>query len=62
MDEAIEAMNGTDLDRRHIIVEKAQPQGSGDDQDGDCSCDYGHLIVALIRTMVVEVKVEMESA
>ncbi|KAI6678617.1 hypothetical protein NL676_039413 [Syzygium grande] len=28
MEEAIEAMNGMDLDGRNIIVEKAQPQGS----------------------------------
>ncbi|KAK2633249.1 hypothetical protein EUGRSUZ_L00211 [Eucalyptus grandis] len=41
MDEAIEAMNGMDLDGRNIIEEKAQPQGSGRDQDGDRSCDHG---------------------
>ncbi|XP_030550307.1 glycine-rich RNA-binding protein RZ1A [Rhodamnia argentea] len=41
MEEAIEAMNGMDLDGRNIIVEKAQPQGSGRDQDGDRSRDRG---------------------
>lgn len=41
MEEAIEAMNGMDLDGRNIIVEKAQPQGLGRDQDGDRSRDRG---------------------
>ncbi|KAK2633215.1 hypothetical protein EUGRSUZ_L00316 [Eucalyptus grandis] len=41
MDEAIEAMNGMDLDVRNIIEEKAQPQCSGGDQDVDCSCKCG---------------------
>ncbi|KAI4318777.1 hypothetical protein MLD38_032446 [Melastoma candidum] len=41
MEEAIEATNGMDLDGRNIIVEKAQPQGSGRDQDGDRSRDRG---------------------
>ncbi|KDP37561.1 hypothetical protein JCGZ_06000 [Jatropha curcas] len=36
MEEAIEAMNGMDLDGRTITVDKAQPhQGSGRDHDGD---------------------------
>lgn len=36
MEEAIEAMNGLELDGRNIIVEKAQPnQGSARDQDRD---------------------------
>lgn len=33
MEEAIEAMNGIDLDGRTITVDKAQPQGSRDDDD-----------------------------
>lgn len=40
MEEAIEAMNGMDLDGRTITVDKAQPhQGSGRDYDGDRSRD-----------------------
>ena len=36
MEEAIEEMNGMDLDGRSITVEKAQPnQGSGRDRDSD---------------------------
>lgn len=36
MEEAIEAMNGMDLDGRSITVDKAQPnQGSGRDWDWD---------------------------
>ncbi|KAG8086596.1 hypothetical protein GUJ93_ZPchr0010g10715 [Zizania palustris] len=35
MEEAIEAMNGMDLDGRNITVERAQPQSSGRDRDGD---------------------------
>uniref|UniRef100_A0A5B7A9A2 Putative Glycine-rich RNA-binding protein n=1 Tax=Davidia involucrata TaxID=16924 RepID=A0A5B7A9A2_DAVIN len=36
MEDAIEAMNGMDLDGRSITVDKAQPnQGSGRDRDGD---------------------------
>lgn len=35
MDDAIEAMNGIDLDGRSITVDKAQPQGSGRDRDYD---------------------------
>ncbi|GFY89176.1 RNA-binding (RRM/RBD/RNP motifs) family protein with retrovirus zinc finger-like domain-containing protein [Actinidia rufa] len=36
MEEAIEEMNGMDLEGRSITVEKAQPnQGSGRDRDGD---------------------------
>ncbi|KAJ0009675.1 hypothetical protein Pint_32971 [Pistacia integerrima] len=36
MEDAIEAMNGIDLDGRTITVDKAQPQqGSGKDHDGD---------------------------
>ncbi|XP_077230805.1 glycine-rich RNA-binding protein RZ1A-like [Tasmannia lanceolata] len=40
MEEAMEAMNGMDLDGRAITVDKAQPQGSGRDRDGDY--DRGH--------------------
>lgn len=36
MEEAIEAMNGMELDGRSITVDRAQPnQGSGRDRDGD---------------------------
>ncbi|XP_062196793.1 glycine-rich RNA-binding protein RZ1A-like [Phragmites australis] len=35
MEEAIVAMNGVDLDGRNITVERAQPQSSGRDHDGD---------------------------
>ncbi|XP_044489511.1 glycine-rich RNA-binding protein RZ1A-like [Mangifera indica] len=35
MEDAIEAMNGIDLDGRTITVDKAQPQGSLKDHDGD---------------------------
>ncbi|KAK8657689.1 hypothetical protein V6N13_035916 [Hibiscus sabdariffa] len=36
MEEAIEAMNGIDLDGRNITVDRAKPQqGSGRDYDGD---------------------------
>ncbi|XP_044460915.1 glycine-rich RNA-binding protein RZ1A-like [Mangifera indica] len=44
MEDAIEAMNGIDLDGRTITVDKAQPQGSGKDHDGDRyrSHDRGH--------------------
>ncbi|KAK9919751.1 hypothetical protein M0R45_028330 [Rubus argutus] len=42
MEEAIEEMNGMDLDGRTITVDKAQPhQGSGRDYDGDRSRDRG---------------------
>ncbi|CAI0439224.1 unnamed protein product [Linum tenue] len=42
LEEAIEEMNGMDLDGRTIIVEKAQPsQGSGRDHDSDRSRDRG---------------------
>lgn len=42
MEEAIEEMNGMDLDGRNIIVEKAQPnQGSGRDYDGSRDRDRG---------------------
>ncbi|KAL3814444.1 hypothetical protein ACJIZ3_015712 [Penstemon smallii] len=41
MEEAIEAMNGIDLDGRSITVDKAQPQGSGRDNDGGRSRDRG---------------------
>ncbi|XP_042494739.1 glycine-rich RNA-binding protein RZ1A-like [Macadamia integrifolia] len=40
MEEAIEEMNGMDLDGRAITVDKAQPhQGSGRDRDGDRDYD-----------------------
>ncbi|XP_074263706.1 glycine-rich RNA-binding protein RZ1A [Silene latifolia] len=40
MEEAIEAMNGMDLDGRSITVEKAQPsQGGSRDRDGDYGRD-----------------------
>ncbi|XP_020093293.1 glycine-rich RNA-binding protein RZ1A [Ananas comosus] len=38
MEEAIEAMNGMDLDGRSITVDRAQPQGPGRDRDDR---DYG---------------------
>lgn len=42
MEEAIEEMNGMDLDGRPITVDKAQPnQGSGRDRDGDRDRDRG---------------------
>ncbi|KAF2322622.1 hypothetical protein GH714_024649 [Hevea brasiliensis] len=42
MEDAIEAMNGMDLDGRTITVDKAQPhQGSGRDQDGDRNRERG---------------------
>ncbi|XP_062176844.1 glycine-rich RNA-binding protein RZ1A [Alnus glutinosa] len=42
MEEAIEEMNGMDLDGRTITVDKAQPhQGSGRDYDGDRNRDRG---------------------
>ncbi|XP_010245267.1 PREDICTED: glycine-rich RNA-binding protein RZ1A [Nelumbo nucifera] len=43
MEDAIEAMNGMDLDGRNITVDKAQPhQGSGRDRDGDRDHDRGY--------------------
>ncbi|KAG6496496.1 hypothetical protein ZIOFF_044363 [Zingiber officinale] len=39
MEEAIEAMNGIDLDGRSITVERAQPQGPGN-RDRDSGRDY----------------------
>lgn len=42
MEDAIEEMNGMELDGRTITVEKAQPnQGSGRDRDGDRDRDRG---------------------
>ncbi|MBA0723182.1 hypothetical protein Golax_003790 [Gossypium laxum] len=42
MEEAIEGMNGMDLDGRNITVDKAKPhQGSGRDSDGARSRDHG---------------------
>ncbi|XP_022768580.1 glycine-rich RNA-binding protein RZ1A-like [Durio zibethinus] len=42
MEEAIEAMNGMDLDGRNITVDRAKPhQGSGRDYDGDHNRDRG---------------------
>ncbi|XP_050234161.1 glycine-rich RNA-binding protein RZ1A [Mercurialis annua] len=42
MEEAIDEMNGMDLDGRSITVDKAQPhQGSGRDHDGDRGRDRG---------------------
>ncbi|XP_076959744.1 glycine-rich RNA-binding protein RZ1A-like [Bidens hawaiensis] len=42
MEDAIEAMNGMDLDGRNITVDKAQPQGgSGRDYDGGRDRDRG---------------------
>ncbi|KAK3043830.1 hypothetical protein RJ639_000529 [Escallonia herrerae] len=42
MEDAIEAMNGIDLDGRNISVDKAQPnQGSGRDRDGGRDRDRG---------------------
>lgn len=43
MEEAIEEMNGMDLDGRTITVDKAQPHqgGSGRDYDGDRNRDRG---------------------
>ncbi|KAL8141342.1 hypothetical protein V2J09_007363 [Rumex salicifolius] len=44
MEEAIEAMNGMDLDGRSITVERSQPggQGSGRARDGDYDRGHGH--------------------
>uniref|UniRef100_A0A2P2KSH2 Glycine-rich RNA-binding protein RZ1A n=2 Tax=Rhizophora mucronata TaxID=61149 RepID=A0A2P2KSH2_RHIMU len=42
MEDAIEAMNGMDLDGRNITVDKAQPhQGSSRDHDGERNRDRG---------------------
>ncbi|KAH7543106.1 glycine-rich RNA-binding protein RZ1A [Ziziphus jujuba] len=41
MEEAIEAMNGIDLDGRTITVDKAQPHQGSRDYDGDRSRDRG---------------------
>ncbi|OVA20452.1 RNA recognition motif domain [Macleaya cordata] len=71
MDEAIDAMNGMDLDGRPITVDKAQPQqGSGRDRDGDRDHDrdrgrdrgrdYGKgvdMVEEMIGTIVVVVVV-----
>uniref|UniRef100_A0A1D1YAS0 Glycine-rich RNA-binding protein n=1 Tax=Anthurium amnicola TaxID=1678845 RepID=A0A1D1YAS0_9ARAE len=40
MEDAIEAMNGMDLDGRSITVNKAQPQASGRDRDSYRDHDY----------------------
>ncbi|XP_021909861.1 glycine-rich RNA-binding protein RZ1A [Carica papaya] len=43
MEDAIEAMNGMDLDGRNITVDRAQPQqGSSRDHDGGRGRDRGH--------------------
>jgi heterogeneous nuclear ribonucleoprotein G len=39
MEDAIEGMNGLDLDGRAISVDKAQPQGPGRDRNGDRDFD-----------------------
>ncbi|KAF7076066.1 hypothetical protein CFC21_080771 [Triticum aestivum] len=39
MEEAIEDMNGLDLEGRAITVDKAQPQGAGRDRNGDRDFD-----------------------
>ncbi|CAD6215335.1 unnamed protein product [Miscanthus lutarioriparius] len=39
MEDAIEGMNGLDLDGRNITVDKAQPQGPGRDRNGDRDYD-----------------------
>ncbi|EHA8589533.1 glycine-rich RNA-binding protein RZ1A [Cocos nucifera] len=39
MEDAIEAMNGIDLDGRSITVDRAQPQGSSRDRNGDRDYD-----------------------
>ncbi|OEL28278.1 Glycine-rich RNA-binding protein RZ1A [Dichanthelium oligosanthes] len=39
MEDAIEGMNGLDLDGRSITVDKAQPQGPGRDRNGDRDYD-----------------------
>ncbi|KAK3148832.1 hypothetical protein QOZ80_3AG0209270 [Eleusine coracana subsp. coracana] len=39
MEDAIEGMNGLDLDGRAITVDKAQPQGPGRDRNGDRDFD-----------------------
>ncbi|KAL6893742.1 hypothetical protein ACP4OV_007840 [Aristida adscensionis] len=39
MEDAIEGMNGLDLDGRAISVDKAQPQGAGRDRNGDRDYD-----------------------
>uniref|UniRef100_A0A0D9ZFG4 Uncharacterized protein n=2 Tax=Oryza glumipatula TaxID=40148 RepID=A0A0D9ZFG4_9ORYZ len=39
MEDAIEGMNGLDLDGRAITVDKAQPQGPGRDRNGDRDYD-----------------------
>uniref|UniRef100_A0A5B7AAI9 Putative Nucleotide-binding, alpha-beta plait n=1 Tax=Davidia involucrata TaxID=16924 RepID=A0A5B7AAI9_DAVIN len=52
MEDAIEAMNGMDLDGRSITVDKAQPnQGSGRDRDGTV---MGIAMVGVTGTVVVE--------
>ncbi|XP_019703487.1 glycine-rich RNA-binding protein RZ1A [Elaeis guineensis] len=42
MEDAIEAMNGIDLDGRSITVNRAQPQGSSRDRNGDRDYDRYH--------------------
>jgi len=41
MEDAIEGMNGLDVDGRNITVDKAQPQGLGRDRNGDRDYDRG---------------------
>ncbi|RZC68926.1 hypothetical protein C5167_032032 [Papaver somniferum] len=58
MDEAIDAMNGMDLDGRPITVDKAQPhQGSGRDRDGDLA--MGRIGMGIGMEIVMETVTEI---